>query len=147
MFIFFQYSHDLALYSDDDHEDLGNGGEDYPDYEVIQLSPADVQRMTDMEGALYSPSQAKALQDQVWLDPALPEIRYPAQRDYEEDTEYDEGQDDSEDYNDQYDLQPLPYQTSAALHKKDIEQLQYLTEQANMQKVIHYELSLLSPRS
>ena len=141
MFLFPQHSHSLALYGEDDHDDRGNGG-DYPDYEIIQLSPADVQRMTDMEGAFYSPSQAKALQDRVWLDPALPEIRYPAQRDYDQDTEYDEDhedsedQDDSEDYNEQYDLQPLPYQTSAALHKKDIEQLQYLTEQANMQKVI-----------
>ena len=93
-----------------------------------------------MGGALYSPSQAKALQDQVWLDPALPEIRYPAQREdqdteYDEDNEDSEDQDDSEDYNDQYVLQPLPYQTSAALHKKDIEQLQVLTQQENMEKV------------
>ena len=113
----------MPMYYDDDHEGPNDADRDYPDYQIVQLSPADLQMMADMEADLHSEQQAKALQEQVWLEPATPEMRYPAYpADYPDYT-----------YSDQNELQPS-YQTSA-VHKKDKEHLQYQPDLPSMARV------------
>jgi len=129
------YPYKASQYQPEYRENTNAESEEFPDYEIVQLSPEDVQRISDIEGALISPAQAKALQEQVWLDPALPEIRYPAQDPYlseYEDQEYsDSDSNDAEDSDDSYDL---PEQTYPAFHKKDIEQLQFFSGQGKLPK-------------
>ena len=67
------------------------------------------------------------------MDPALPHIRHQAHEVSEYDDEYTDS--DKADYSEQYGQQPRPSQYPAALRKKDLEQLQFLTDQATMHKV------------
>jgi len=127
------YPYKASQYLPEYRENTNAESEEFPDYEIVQLSPEDVQRISDIEGALISPAQAKALQEQVWLDPALPEIRYPAQDPYlpeYEDQEYSNS-DDTEDSDDSYDLTE---QTYPAFDKKDIEQMQFFSGQGKLPK-------------
>ena len=66
--------------------------------------------LADMKADLQNQQQA-ALQEQVWLEPALPEMKHSAYPAY------------------------YPYPDKYELHKKDKEHMQYQPDMANMPRV------------
>ena len=120
------------MYYEDDYDSPDPADPDYPDYldyQIVQLSPADVQRIT---GRNRQAQKAKALGEQVWLDQPIAERRYLASPDPTFPGYPTKSGDDQSQDQDMYGLHSYqPFQ----LTKKDIEHLQYQPRQPAMSQV------------